>query len=82
MEHEWIDSRQVITTDSHFGHAKVDFDSTNQHIRKAIQFTASKLYIAPGFIASDNKGQTTTLGRGGSDYTAAIFAAAINDESL
>jgi len=82
MEHEWIDSRQVITTDSHFGHAKVDFDSTNQHIRKAIQFTASKLYIAPGFIASDHKGQTTTLGRGGSDYTAAIFAAAINAESL
>ena len=82
MEHEWIDSRQVITTDSNFGHAKVDFESTNQHIRKAIQFTASKLYIAPGFIASDHKGQTTTLGRGGSDYTASIFAAAIHAESL
>jgi len=82
MEHEWIDSRQVITTDSNFGHAKVDFESTTQHIRKAIQFTASKLYIAPGFIASDSKGQTTTLGRGGSDYTAAIFAAAINAETL
>ena len=82
MEHEWIDSRQVITTDSNFGHAKVDFESTNQHIRKAIQFSASKLYIAPGFIASDHKGQTTTLGRGGSDYTASIFAAAIHAESL
>jgi len=82
MEHEWIDSRQVITTNSHFGHATVDFESTNQHIRKAIQFSGSRLFIAPGFIASDSKGQTTTLGRGGSDYTAAIFAAAINAETL
>ena len=81
MKHEWIDSRKVIKTNSHFGNAAVHFIETNKLINDAV--TASQnLYIAPGFIASDNNQYTTTLGRGGSDYTAAIFAAAINASSL
>ncbi len=76
----WIDSREVIKTNSHFGNAIVNFSETNQLISEAI--SSQQLYIAPGFIASDSNQYTTTLGRGGSDYTAAIFAAAINASSL
>ncbi len=81
MKHEWIDSRSVIKTNSHFGNAAVDFAITNRLIAEVIH-DGQQLFIAPGFIASDNSHYTTTLGRGGSDYTAAIFAAAINASSL
>jgi len=72
----WKDSRQLISTDSRFGYAAVDFTVTNQKIRAFFDTTKGDLFILPGFIASDSNGITTTLGRGGSDYTAAILAAA------
>ncbi len=71
----FMDSRQLIHTDSDFGNAKVHFDITYKKIRKEME-KLQKLVILPGFIASDDQGRTTTLGRGGSDYTAAIIAAA------
>jgi len=74
---EWIDSRLAIKTDSHFGFAAVDFVATTHHIKELVNASPVSLFIAPGFIASDSNGFTTTLGRGGSDYTAAIFAAAL-----
>ena len=80
MKHQWIDSRKVIRTDSHFGNAAVNFEETNKLINEVIR--QQNLYIAPGFIAADAHHHTTTLGRGGSDYTAAIFAAAINASTL
>ena len=89
VENVWKDSRQIIRTDSNFGFAVVDFAKTNELIR---EFFSSKipnpkspianLYILPGFIASDVNGVTTTLGRGGSDYTGAILAAALDAEVL
>lgn len=82
IEHEWLDSRQLIKTDSHFGNAAVTFAVTNQKIQQAINSSNCPLFIAPGFIASDVNNLTTTLGRGGSDYTAAIYAAALNAEAL
>lgn len=75
----WLDSREVIRTDSNFGNAVVDFKTTNELIAKA---NIRGLTIVPGFIAADANGNTTTLGRGGSDYTAAIFAAALDAEVL
>jgi bifunctional aspartokinase / homoserine dehydrogenase 1 len=78
---EYIDSRTIIKTDSNFGFANVDFQLTNIIIKKNIP-GKSKFIIAPGFIASNQKNETTTLGRGGSDYTAAIIAAAIDAEVL
>jgi aspartokinase/homoserine dehydrogenase 1 len=75
----WLDSREVIRTDSNFGNAVVDFKTTNELITNA---NLKGLTIVPGFIASDANGNTTTLGRGGSDYTAAIFAATLNAEVL
>ncbi len=79
----WKDSREVITTDSRFGHAAVDFKRTNQQILDFILANPeSPLFIFPGFVAADEKGITTTLGRGGSDYTAAILAAAVDAKVL
>ncbi len=76
-----VDSRELIKTDSNFGSANVDFKITNKLLKDSIQGT-TKFTVMPGFIASNQEGETTTLGRGGSDYTASIVAAAINAEIL
>lgn len=79
----WLDSRQLIKTNNNYGNAQVDFSITNNNIYEIIKNTPNhNLYIAPGFIASNQNNNSTTLGRGGSDYTAAIFAAAINAKNL
>ncbi|WP_372934522.1 bifunctional aspartate kinase/homoserine dehydrogenase I [Mariniphaga sediminis] len=75
------DSAELIQTDSYFGKARVDFEVTNQKIRDAFA-SFSGIAVIPGFIAKNVKGEFTTLGRGGSDYTAAIMAAALNVEAL
>lgn len=80
--HEWLDSREVIITNSQFGNASVDFTQTYKLIKKAVLQSDKKLFIAPGFVASDHHGRTTTLGRGGSDYSAAIYAAALDASVL
>lgn len=82
MQHEWLDSRKLIRTNSQFGFAAVNFSVTNDLVSYHLQSTPKPLYLAPGFIGSDAQGNTTTLGRGGSDYTAAIYAAAIPAGSL
>jgi bifunctional aspartokinase / homoserine dehydrogenase 1 len=78
----FVDSRSLIKTNNQFGKAVVDFELTNQHIRGYFLNNNSKIVVAPGFIASSTNGNNTTLGRGGSDYTAAIFAAALQVEIL
>ncbi len=78
----WKDSREIICTNSDFGHAIVDFSATNERVNNCLGEIKESLIIMPGFIASDHKGITTTLGRGGSDYTAAILAAASNAKEL
>jgi len=78
----WLDARKVIVTNSNFGAAVVDFDATNKKINDAVSEQGLNLFIVPGFIASDAHGVSTTLGRGGSDYTAAIFAAALSASNL
>jgi aspartokinase/homoserine dehydrogenase 1 len=74
----WKDSRELISTNSAFTTAEVDFIVTNQQIADFFAASSSSLFILPGFIASDKQGITTTLGRGGSDYTAAILASALH----
>jgi bifunctional aspartokinase / homoserine dehydrogenase 1 len=81
-ECEWKDSRHLIVTNSDFGAAIVDFTATNRKIAEHFLFAKGELFILPGFIASDANDITTTLGRGGSDYTAAIFAGALNASVL
>jgi aspartokinase/homoserine dehydrogenase 1 len=82
IENEWVDSRELIRTDSNFGHAAVNFVQTNVKCADYFSASSAQLHIMPGFIARDDNGNGTTLGRGGSDYTAAIVAAAVNANSL
>jgi aspartokinase/homoserine dehydrogenase 1 len=77
----FADSREFIKTDIRSGQTLVDFKVTNPLIREKIG-KQDGLTIVPGFISSDSRGETTTLGRGGSDYTAAIIAAALGAEVL
>ena len=71
---QWIDARDIIKTVS----GSVDTAKTNANIAKTFaQYPHTALFIVPGFIASDELGRTTTLGRGGSDYTASLLAAGI-----
>lgn len=82
IDNQWIDSRELIKTNSNFGSASVAFDKTNQLITSRLGSSKHMLSVLPGFIASDEHTITTTLGRGGSDYTAAIVAAALQADSL
>lgn len=79
---QWIDSREVIKTNSQFGFAAVDFALTNELITFKVSLSTPSLFIVPGYISSDFNNHTTTLGRGGSDYTSSIFAAALHAEDL
>ena len=76
------DSRELIKTNSNFGKAVVNFDITNSLIVDYFISNKYQVVILPGFIASSKDGNTTTLGRGGSDYTAAIIANGVNADSL
>ncbi|WP_185862252.1 bifunctional aspartate kinase/homoserine dehydrogenase I [Blattabacterium cuenoti] len=76
------DSRDLIITDSQFGCAQVDFIISNHHIAQFFREKTYEYVILPGFIGSTLEKETTTLGRGGSDYTAAILAAAISASLL
>jgi aspartokinase/homoserine dehydrogenase 1 len=76
------DSRELIKTNANFGKASVDFELTNQLIADYFTSNKSQVVLLPGFIASSEDGNTTTLGRGGSDYTAAIIANGVKASSL
>jgi aspartokinase/homoserine dehydrogenase 1 len=76
-----INIKSFIKTNSDFGNAKVNFTHTNRLLGYRFK-TIKKTAIVPGFIASSDRNETTTLGRGGSDYTAAIIAAALNADRL
>ena len=82
VETQWVDSAKLIITNADYGNAVVNFVATNKNIQQYISEHPAGLYLVPGFIASNEEGINTTLGRGGSDYTAAIFAAAVNASVL
>ena len=81
IDTEFLDARELIKTNGNFGAAKVDFDATNKNI-VAYFDTHKALQIITGFVASTHENETTTLGRGGSDYTASIFGAALDAEEI
>jgi aspartokinase/homoserine dehydrogenase 1 len=84
VDQVWMDARAMIKTNNTYSSAVVDRTLTNQSIQQYFSNPAHQhaLYMAPGFIASNAAGHTTTLGRGGSDYTAAIYAAALSASIL
>jgi len=77
----YLDAREVIKTDKTFGAAKVNFEKTNRLIAQKVK-NSNTLWIATGFIASTDDDETITLGRGGSDYSGAIFARALETNIL
>ena len=77
---QWLDVRNFIKTDSNYRDAEVDWDLTQKNISKNVK--GKILNITQGFLGSDENNFTTTLGREGSDYTAAIFAYCLNAESV
>ena len=75
-------SQELIVTNSNFSNAAVLFPKTNANIEEFFKQNNSKIVMLPGFVAKTENGEVSTLGRGGSDYTAAIIAAATNASVL
>ena len=75
-------AQELIITDKDFTNASVNFKTTNQNIESYFSSNSKPITILPGFISKSEDGEISTLGRGGSDYTAAIIAAALNVEEL
>jgi bifunctional aspartokinase / homoserine dehydrogenase 1 len=78
---QFADSRDLIVTDEHFGAARVDFERTNERLRR-LPLTDGTVAIFPGFVARSVSGRVTTLGRNGSDYSAAIIGAGLGAASV
>ena len=77
-----VDASELIKTDNSFGQAKVNMELTDLLIRSFYKEHGDKMVFVTGFIAANDAGQITTLGRGGSDYTAAIFGSVLNASEI
>lgn len=82
MKTKWVDAREVLITDDTYGDANVDWKVSAERIKKEIKPEKDILYIVQGFIGGTTDTTTTTLGREGSDYTAAILGSILNAESV
>ena len=80
VKSSWLDVRDLIKTDASYRDATVDWDKTNANVSKLVD--RKKLNITQGFLGSDDNNFTTTLGREGSDYSAAILAYCLNASSV
>ena len=76
----WLDARQCVKTDNYYRDANLDWETTQSQIKAEVN--GAKLIVSQGFIGSDSNNFTTTLGREGSDYSAAIFGYALGAESV
>lgn len=79
---EFLDSREIIVSRNVNEKVQVNYPVTYNNIKKIFSEGASGLYIAPGFVARNDQGVPSTLGRGGSDFTAALFAGALEIKEL
>jgi aspartate kinase len=85
IANEWVDVRDILRTDDNFRDAGVDIAFTEKKIAESWQLTVGEgknIIVTQGFIGSTDENESTTLGREGSDYTAALFANMLNAESL
>ena len=78
----WMDARNFISTDDNYRDGKVDWELTAKKVRSLASVLEKKIIITQGFIGKSPAGLTTTLGREGSDFSAAIFASVLNAESV
>lgn len=77
LDAELVDSKRLILTDDQHGGALVQYDVTYKNIKEYFERSSSQIFVAPGFVASTQAGITSTLGRGGSDFSAALFASGV-----
>ena len=84
IDNHWIDVRDVFRTDANFRDAAIDWEYSEQQVREQVLplFQTAKMVVTQGFIGSTSDNESTTLGREGSDYTAAVFAAMTDAGSL
>ena len=80
IQNTWLDIRNFLKTDTNYRDAGIDWKKTQDRVAKGVD--PGKLYVSQGFIGSDENNFTTTLGREGSDYTAAILAYCLNAQSV
>lgn len=78
----WLDARTCIATDTNYREGKVDWSKTTAQVSALPKILENKIILTQGFIGSSDDGFTTTLGREGSDFSAAIFASTLNAESV
>lgn len=79
---KWLDVRDIIRTDDHFREAVIDWDFTAQKVAKMKElFATERILLTQGFIGATDENESTTLGREGSDYTAAVFANLLDAEN-
>ncbi|MFT6198519.1 MAG: aspartate kinase [Vicingaceae bacterium] len=78
IENVWVDARDVVRTDNTYQSAKVDWEETEKLIQERFSNLSERIAITQGFIGSSSENFTTTLGREGSDFSAAIFASSLN----
>jgi bifunctional aspartokinase / homoserine dehydrogenase 1 len=81
IQSEFLDARELIKTDNNFGSARINFRLTDRNIKEYFK-THKAVQVITGFISSTEKNETTTLGRGGSDYTASVIGAAMNADEI
>ena len=79
---QWIDIRRILKTDENFREANVDFELSSELTKVNFKFEKKQIYLTQGFIGSTKSNLTTTLGREGSDYTAAMIAAFLEAETV
>ncbi len=84
IDSEWVDARKIIITDSNYGIANVDIDATTENVQSIIKplILKNKIVVTQGFIGSDRYGDTTTLGKEGSDYSGALISNILKAKAL
>ncbi|HOP03541.1 MAG TPA: aspartate kinase [Tenuifilaceae bacterium] len=82
VENDWVDVREVLRSDSNYREGNINFEESTKLCSKHLTFGENSICITQGFIAGTNDGKTTTLGREGSDYTAAILANLLDAEDV
>ncbi len=83
IKNKWVDVRDVFRTDDNFRDAVIDWEFTNSQVQNSIVslFNETNIVLTQGFIGATDENESTTLGREGSDYTAAVFANLLNAEN-
>lgn len=82
IANNWLDMRGLLVTDSNFREANVKMEESQLRLKKAVDFSLGNVFIGQGFIGANIKGDPTTLGREGSDYTAAVVGNLLDAESV